>query len=64
MKLYIQKKEVRAGGMLQDAFVVVDETGFAVSVPMPSRYYANKVRQELVDELDDYEIGKGKLVIA
>lgn len=60
MKLYIEKTEMRSAGILRDAFAVVDEEGRLASMGYPSRYLAAKVRDELVDEIADYEIGKGK----
>lgn len=61
MKLYIEQREVRTnGGLLISGFAIVDEDGHLVSMTYPTRYMANKVRQELIEEFSDYEAGKGK----
>lgn len=61
MKLYVEKREVRAnGGVLLDGYAVVDEAGHLASLVVPTRYDADKIRRELVEEISDYEIGTGK----
>lgn len=60
MKLYVEKREIRSGGVLRDAFYVVDETGKTMSPPFPTRHLAKIDRQKLVDDLSDYEIGTGR----
>lgn len=58
--LFVEKRMIRSGSMLRDAYYVVDQDGIAISQPFPTRYLARKERQLYADEYSDVLIGEGR----